>query len=88
MRTLALFIVVLVCGIVGCGNSDKPNNSNIQSPNDQPIAGPNAVGSPAPNGGPQPIGGPQVLNGTKAPQLGKGSDNKGGKPLPIVEIKQ
>jgi hypothetical protein len=73
MRTIVALILGLACA--GCGSSDKPDNSRIQTPNDQPLAAPQAVG-----------GGKRAGAGG-APQLGPGSPNNG-KPLPKIEIKQ
>jgi hypothetical protein len=84
MRTLVLFVSVLACGAAGCGKSGTPDNSNIQTPNDQPIVSPAGVGG----GKATPAGGPQVLGGAGGQQLGVAAPGKAGKPLPRLEIKQ
>ena len=49
MRIVAAALVAVVCA-AGCGG-DKPDNSKIQSPADQPIGAPKALGaSPGGNG--------------------------------------
>jgi hypothetical protein len=76
MRLRAVLVsLALLAGAAGCGDSKKGDNSNIQTPNDQPIGGPQqSLGS----GG-----------GEKPAQLGTVKPGKGGppKPLPTVELK-
>ena len=69
MRTLAMMLFVIGCA--GCGG-DKPDNSKIQSPADQPIGAPKGLGG-AQSGAPV--------------DLGAGGNNKGGGPAPKIEIK-
>src|SRR5690242_5928566 len=82
MRTLVRFVLVLACG-AGCGRSNTPDNSNIQTPNDQPIGGPAGLGG----GKPIPVGVSQPADATKGPQSGV-VPAKGVKALPRIEMKQ
>jgi hypothetical protein len=41
---LAFVLIVLLGGLLGCGKSGKPDNSDIQTPNDQPIGMPKQLG--------------------------------------------
>ena len=74
MKSYLAVVLALVCCASGCGKSNKADNSNIQSPSDQPIGAPKAIGSG---------GAPVQLTGPNA-KPGKGN---GGKPLPQIEIK-
>ena len=45
MISRMLILAVLSCGIsAGCGKKDKTDNSNIQTPDDQPIGAPKPLG--------------------------------------------
>lgn len=75
MRLFAVLglLALLAGGPAGCGESKKGDNSNIQTPNDQPIGAPSGLKS----------------GGGKPGDLGTVQPGKGGpgKPLPTVEIK-
>jgi hypothetical protein len=73
MRTIAVLLAALAFGAAGCGKSDKPDNSNVQSPNDQPIGVPQQF-----NAGAQPA----RLDAPSAQVVGHKP-----KPLPNVEVK-
>lgn len=73
MTALGL-LALLAVGPVGCGDSKRGDNSNIQTPNDQPIGAPKGLGSDAKPG---QLGAPA-----------KSGDKKANKPLPAVEIKR
>jgi hypothetical protein len=75
MRLRAVLVsLALLAGAAGCGDSKKGDNSNIQTPNDQPIGAPQSLGSGRDG---------------KPAQLGTVQPGKAGppKPLPIVEVK-
>ena len=78
MRAFAwlLSLAALAGGPVGCGESKKQgDNSDIQTPNDQPL------------GMPKGVGGAPAGNKAGGVQFGTGQ-GKPGKPLPPIELKQ
>src|SRR5262249_1665131 len=70
-----VFICLLLVGVLGCGQSEKQDNSRIQSPGDQPI------------GPPKPAGGGKTatidVNGKAKPGVNGANEAK----LPKVEFK-
>ena len=71
MRTFVVLLAALALGAAGCGKSDKPNNSNIQTPDNQPIGMPKP-----PDGGAKPVKGGISVQG--------GAEKGAGKALPPV----
>lgn len=59
--------------VIGCGQGERPNNSKVESPGDQPIGHPQGL-DPSGSG--------------KGLQLGTGGGTPGGAGLKKVEIKQ